>query len=62
MFPPALCVSILCMNTSLIVISMHYQYSNKFKVSVIEYHIVIFYYKDKIFDKIFLDRLNLVNK
>lgn len=53
MFPPALCVSILCMNTSLIIISMYYQYSNKFKVSVIEYHIVIFYYKDKIFDKIF---------
>lgn len=62
MFLPALCVSILCMNTSLIIISMYYQDSNKLKVSVIEYNIVIFYYKDRIFDKIFLDRLNLVNK
>ena len=41
---------------------MYYQVSNKLIVSVIEYNIVIFYYKDRIFDKIFLDRLNLVNK
>ena len=53
MFLPALCVSILCMNTSLIIISMYYQVSNKLIVSVIEYNIVIFYYKDRIFDKIF---------
>jgi len=57
MFLPALCVSILCMNTSLIIISMYYQYSNKLKVSVIEYNIVIFYYKDRIFDKIFFGQI-----
>ena len=36
---------------------MYYQYSNKLKVSVIEYNIVIFYYKDRIFDKIFFGQI-----
>lgn len=55
MFPPAVCMYILHMNTSLNIISMYYQYYNKVKKSVNEHLKGIFLLQRwlKIFNMIF---------
>lgn len=65
MFPPAVCMYILHMNTSLNIISMYYQYYNKVKKSVNEHLKGIFLLQRwlKIFNNIFkTDEIWWINK